>query len=195
MINGVSRETNSLLRRYENLLKRWNERINLVSSQTLDEFSHRHVNDCLQLNSIAPSQGTWLDLGSGGGLPGLVIAIARRPQSNVVLVESDHRKAAFLKTVRRELELDVQIIVARIEALDPLGADIISARALAPLEKLLEYQCRHGHGQTVGLYPKGRTWEADALAAEKEWAYDLKLHPSLMEKDSMILEVQNLARL
>ena len=191
---SVSRETLDDLRVYEALLRKWNDRINLVSRSTLDDFQSRHIADCLQLVDLAPHTGHWLDLGSGGGLPGLVAAVARRGYGAVSLIESDRRKASFLSTVRRELQLNAQVICERIEAVAPIRADVVSARALAPLPSLLGYLDRHGHSKTLGLFPKGRTWEREVLAAEREWSYDLDLQPSRVEDGAMILQIRNLAR-
>lgn len=122
---SVSRETMDRLTAYQALIQRWNPRINLIAPSSLPDLRHRHIEDCLQISRlIAPDTGLWTDFGSGGGLPGLVLAIANaESDTRFLLVESDQRKATFLRTVIRELGLqNATVSTARIESLDPLNA-------------------------------------------------------------------------
>ncbi|MCL4170695.1 UNVERIFIED_CONTAM: hypothetical protein GTU68_049362, partial [Idotea baltica] len=134
---NVSRETFAALQAYAALLEKWNPKINLVSKSSLQDLWNRHILDSAQLFSLVQHpHNTWADLGSGGGFPGLVIAIMALESGSpdqVILIESDTRKAAFLRTVIRELGLRASVINKRIEQVDPLDADVISARALADL--------------------------------------------------------------
>ena len=133
----VSRETISRLEVLASQLTRWNPRINLVSRNSLADLWHRHIRDSIQLLYHGPENAAhWLDIGSGGGFPGLVIAaMVEEPRApgKVTLVESDQRKCAFLRSVIREAGLSATVIAARIEEVPPLSATVISARALAPL--------------------------------------------------------------
>lgn len=129
----VSRETMDRLGAYASLLEKWNPKINLVSSSTLANTWHRHLADSAQLWALAPEGAkSWMDIGSGAGFPGLVIAAIaaeKLPDLAVTLVESDRRKSVFLKTVAREMGVTVNVITERIEMLEPQNADILSARA------------------------------------------------------------------
>ena len=156
---NVSRETFLRLKEYEKLLFKWNAKINLVSRSTLDNFWNRHVLDSAQfLSSVGEKAGKWVDLGSGGGLPGLVVAILSdeiEPVNKLFLVEADARKAVFLKTVCRELGLKVKVYNNRIEELPPISANIVSARALAPLKTLCLYAKNHLEKDGVAVFAKG----------------------------------------
>jgi 16S rRNA (guanine527-N7)-methyltransferase len=195
---NVSRETFERLSRLVALLEKWNPRINLVSKSTLADVWVRHVQDSLQLFRLAPpSWRTWVDLGSGGGFPGLVIAIlAKDKNSNahVTLVESDQRKCAFLRTVIRELDLPASVLAQRIEDLDPLGADVISARALADLSTLLGFVVRHGGNETVSLFPKGASWEKEVRDAQAQWDFSYAHCKSETESKAVVLRIQGVAR-
>ena len=148
---NVSRETAELAK-LAALVRKWSPTINLVAPATLDAIEARHIDDSLQLVRLARfAAGDWLDLGSGGGFPGLVVAIAR-PDLSVILVESDARKCSFLRIAGRELDLaNLRILHGRIEAIPPQSAANLSARALAPLPDLLSYVGRH-------IGPQGRAW-------------------------------------
>lgn len=194
---NVSRETLQRLDRYAGLLRRWNRKINLVSQNTIDDLWTRHFLDSAQIFELRPTTARhWADLGSGGGFPGLVVAVlaaAEAPELRVTLVESDLRKAAFLTNAARELGLSVRVEAERIEALAPLEADILSARALAPLHVLLQYADRHLIDGGRGIFLKGARADSEIEEARKSWNFDLKTHPSKTAGDSTILEIGALA--
>lgn len=191
----VSRETSARIETYLALLGRWNPRINLVSRSTLADAWHRHAADSAQLWRLAPSNaGTWLDLGSGAGFPGLVIAAIaaeKLPALAFHLVESDQRKAAFLVTAAREMGLSARAMVhaRRIEDLPPVHADVLSARALAPLTALLPMVEKHRRPEGTALFPKGATVHKEIAEASEHWRFDHKLHPSLTEQEAAIVEI------
>ncbi len=187
---SVSRETQDKLGLYAELIRKWNPRINLVAPATLGDLEERHINDSLQIAALAEKhQGSWLDIGSGGGLPGLVIAIAR-PDTPLTLLESDQRKATFLRTAIRELELqNARVIVNRIEKADQLDAANVSARALAPLPLLMAYVSRHLHPDGTAWLMKGRNWKNELAQARQEWAFDVQDHASATDPDAAILEI------
>lgn len=189
----VSRETSERLETYAALLGRWNERINLVSRTSLAQLWSRHILDSAQLFALAGAQlQNWADLGSGGGFPGLVVAILAAesaPGLRMTLVESDGRKAAFLATAVRELGLSVAVRQERIEARAPLGAQILSARALAPLDDLLGYAVRHLAPGGRALFLKGASHGAEIAAARAHWSFELQIHPSKSGADGVILEI------
>lgn len=188
----VSRET-SLLSQYAALLRKWNPAINLIAPSTLSDIEGRHIADSAQLANLAQgTAGDWADLGSGGGLPGLVIAI-QCPTKQVTLVESDGRKCSFLRTSVRELGLDnVRICNSRIEAADRLNVASVSARALAPLPLLLSYASRHLAPAGTAWLMKGRNWRSEIDEAATDWRFDYVAHPSKTDPDAAILEITGL---
>ena len=194
----VSRETSERLRAYEALIRKWNPKINLVSPTTLESLSDRHINDSLQICShISEITQTVADLGSGGGLPGIVIAIYNlqaAPQRITVLVESDARKCAFLRTCIRELSLNARVETARIETLEPISADVITARALASLDVLLDWAHPHGHTDTEYLFLKGRTAEAELAVVRDKWSFELDLVPSKTDPEAKLVKIKALKR-
>jgi 16S rRNA (guanine527-N7)-methyltransferase len=139
----------------------------------------------------------WADLGSGAGFPGLVIAILAtesEPALVVTLIESDERKAAFLETAARTLDVAVTIRCERIETCAPLAADVVSARALAPLSKLLEFTAIHRRPGGMGLFAKGETVHKELAEAARFWRFEHRLHNSLTDPAAAIVEVGALAR-
>ena len=194
----VSRETVARLEVHRALLEAWNRRINLVSRATLSDAWHRHFADSAQLWALRP-QGTlrWLDMGAGAGFPGLVIgAIAadKAPELQVTLVESDQRKAAFLRTAVREADLRVTVLDRRMEDLPPQGADVISARAVAPLAVLLGHAEKHRRPEGICLFPKGETVHKEIADAKIRWRFEQELHPSLTDARGAIVEIGAMSR-
>ena len=195
---NVSRETLARLEAYDVLLRKWNQAINLVSPKTLDEVWSRHFLDSAQLFSVAgAANGHWVDLGSGGGFPGLVLAVIafeKAPELRFTLVESDQRKAAFLLAVVRELGLSTKVLARRIDELEPLGADFLSARALAPLDALLGFAEQHLAPEGVCIFPKGGKWREELAEATKNWSFSYSTHPSLTDPEAAILTIQEVSR-
>lgn len=191
---NVSRETLDHLRRYAALLEKWQKAINLVGNSTLPDLWRRHMLDSWQLLSCAGSKkGTWLDLGSGAGFPALVVAIAT--DFDVHAVESDQRKCLFMQNVSRETLADLNVHRERIEALPPFPADVISARALAPLEKLLDYAAPFAHEGTEFLFLKGQDVDEELTNASKCWNMQVKKHRSLTSDDGCIVKLTAVSRL
>ena len=192
----VSRETFLRLKEYEKLLFKWNAKINLVSRSTLDNFWNRHVLDSAQfLSSVGEKAGKWVDLGSGGGLPGLVVAILSdeiEPVNKLFLVEADARKAVFLKTVCRELGLKVEVYNNRIEELPPMSANIVSARALAPLKTLCLYAKNHLEKDGVAVFAKGENWKAELVEAQKKWIFSYEAVKSTLHEGSVVLVLRGI---
>lgn len=194
----VSRETMQRLKAYEALLRKWNPAINLVSHSTLDQLWDRHFVDSAQIFDLCFARGRlWADLGSGGGFPGLVVAILameRRSDLSVTLIESDQRKAAFLSTVAREVGAKVRVLPNRIEAMPGLGADTLSARALAPLVKLLEYAELHLTPGGLALFPKGATHEEEISQALEKWRFSYEVTRSMTDASAVILSIRDIRR-
>ena len=190
---GVSRETVARLEAYRRLLKTWQKAINLVGPKTLANAWERHFLDSAQLWPLAPEparHGVWLDLGAGAGFPGLVIALMGA--SHVHLVESDQRKAQFLRTVIRETGAPATVHAVRAEALVPFPVDVITARAFAPLARLLSLAEPFWGEGTVGLFPKGRDVELELTEAAKYWKLNPELIPSRTDAEARILRLDGL---
>ena len=189
-VTGVSRETLDKLDCYISLLQKWQKAINLVSKSTLAEAWNRHILDSYQiLDHVKEREGTWVDLGSGAGFPALVLAIAS--DFNIHVVESDQRKCLFMREVSRETSAPITVHNGRIEEIEPVKADIISARALASLEKLFEYCAPFSTAETLFLYLKGQDVDVELTNASKYWNIDSIKHPSLSSDEGCILECRN----
>jgi 16S rRNA (guanine527-N7)-methyltransferase len=197
---NVPRETIHRLTRYAELLAHWQKRTNLVAASTLPALWSRHFADSAQLTTLARNPRLWLDLGSGAGFPGLVIAMLKTgtPDFRMHLVESNRKKCAFLAEVARATGAPVDIRAMRIEDLAEnahrLQPDAVSARALAPLPRLLELAAPFFALGTRGLFLKGREADSEVEAAKAEWDFTARLTPSLTAADSHIVEVTNLRR-
>ena len=194
---NVSRETSGRLRRFDDLLHKWNPTINLVSRASLKDSWTRHIVDSVQVFRCLDPTGTWVDLGSGGGFPGLVVAILaadEKPGLRVTLVESDRRKAAFLRTVVRETGINCTVLAKRIEQVEPCNADILSARALANLTMLLSYADRHLSTSGTALFPKGATWKKEVEEAQKEWKFGSEAIMSKTDSSAVILKIKGVSR-
>lgn len=194
----VSRETIQLLEQLEALLRKWNPAINLVSPNTLSEIWSRHFIDSAQLlHLLDHSPNHWADLGSGGGFPGLVVGVLakeRFPEMKLTLVESDKRKAAFLSTAARDLGISATVAPVRIEMLDPLAVDVLSARALASLDLLLGFAERHLSPDGIALFPKGNRWREEVALAKQKWSFDCEQKPSATDPESVVLKIKGLQR-
>ncbi len=191
---NVSRETEGKLRQLAALLEKWNPAINLVAKSTVASAWDRHILDSAQLYPSKPFS-KWVDLGIGGGFPGLVVAVLAaelNPEARFVMVEVDQRKATFLREAARALSVSPEIVVARIETLSPLDADILSARALAPLVALCGYASQHLSAGGEALFPKGAGWRAEVEEARKFWAFALDVVPSRTETQAVVLKVKEI---
>ncbi len=179
---AVSRETEDRLDAFVSLLQKWNRRINLIGRSTADDIWSRHVSDSARLLALAPAEALrWLDLGSGAGFPGMVLAVLLaelRPAARMTLVDSDERKCAFLAEAARVTGIAVDIRNARIEALPPQGAEVVTARALAPLTDLLELSVRHRAPGGVLLFPKGQNAQSELTAARRFWHIEVETIPA-----------------
>lgn len=195
-LTPVSRETVARLDRFVALLLETQRHTNLVGSGALPELWTRHVADSLQLLALAPEARVWLDLGSGGGFPGLVIAcaLADEPGRAVHLVESNGKKAAFLRQVIRALSLPAEVHEQRIESLQDIAADVITARAVAPLAKLLGYVAPLLKTGGKALLLKGQDVERELTDAAKYWTIEAELTPSRTHPAGRIVVVRALQR-
>lgn len=190
---SVSRETSPRLAAFCDLLDAWNRRINLVSAADMEHLQARHIADSAQLYDIAPtSTRSWVDLGSGAGFPGLVCAIIDADRGGsclFTLIESDVRKAAFLREASRITSVNAEVIQSRVEAVSGKPTDVISARALAPLPKLIGYAAPFASAGTIMLFPKGRQAESELTQARRRWHITVESIPSRSDPSGTILKL------
>lgn len=191
----VSRETLDRLCRYAEILCKWQPIQNLVAPKTLPDLWNRHIADSAQLLAFAPDARIWVDIGTGAGFPGMVIAIllANHGECGVHLIESNERKCAFLGEVARETEAAVTLHNKRVEALDASGllgqVDIVTARAVAPLNRLLELTAPFFNAETRGLFLKGRRASEEVDAALETWTFRHQAHSSKTDAEGVIIEI------
>lgn len=194
----VSRETFVQLERFVESFLRWNAVTNLVASSTIQDIWCRHILDSAQLLKMAPGVVRWVDLGSGGGFPGLVVAIllGNQADARVDLVESNRKKASFLQTMAGTLNLPANVHARRIEEVygkvPPIQA--VSSRALASLETLLRLSEPWLSGGARGFFHKGRDYRREVEESSHAWRFDLIEHASAVESHSVVLEVSGLTR-
>jgi 16S rRNA (guanine527-N7)-methyltransferase len=200
-LNGrsVSRETQERLEHFAGLFVKWAKTINLVAPSTIQELWDRHIADSAQIFQIAPKPQRWIDLGSGGGFPGVITAIFLAEQDDgwVHLVESNQKKSAFLRVALAETGARGSVHPMRIDAASAAvpHADALSARALADLDALLDLsQGWMIDNPTKAFFHKGRDYAAEIRKANGRWLFDLIEHKSAVEPDSVILEISNLTR-
>lgn len=180
---NVSRETVEKLSIFKNLVKKWQKAVNLIAPSTVDDINVRHMLDSAQLWPLVAGQKI-IDLGSGAGFPGMVLAIMGAP---VTLVESDQRKAVFLSTVSRETQTPVTVLNKRIAEVSGVTADVVTARALAPLSDLL-FHVKH-LGLTRGVFLKGENLADEISAAQKNHAFEMQTQKSLSDPRGQIVTV------
>jgi 16S rRNA (guanine527-N7)-methyltransferase len=196
-LSGVSRETLASLKTYVALLQDWNSRHNLVSEASMADVWRRHFWDSAQLAKFVPEKAKSLvDLGSGAGFPGLVLAGLKRDPAKLkfVLYEATAKRCRFLEAAAQELHLPVEIRQARIEDARTEPFDVITARACAPLTKLLSYAQRFWGKGTVALFLKGQNVDAELTQAHKSWKMELERHPSQSDASGVVLEIRELHR-
>jgi 16S rRNA (guanine527-N7)-methyltransferase len=192
----VSRETHEKLKEFVAILSKWNRRINLIGRDTIEDVWNRHIVDSVQVfDSTKITTDNWLDIGSGGGLPGLVVAImGERRNLKVTMIESDKRKATFLRQASRALELDTQVVSDRIESVPSMKVPVISARAVADLETLLGYFERHASKTAEGIFPKGKTWKSEVQVARRKWQFSCEAIKSRTDSHARILKITGVTR-
>ena len=202
-LTPVSRETAARLDRFVELLLIWQRKTNLVAPSTLPHLWTRHIADSLQLLDLAPDARTWLDIGSGGGFPGLIIACELLdqhmddPRNCVILVESNGKKAAFLREAIRVTESPATVVADRIEnVVESLRGrvEVVTARAFAPLERLIAQCFPLLEAGARGLFHKGQDVEAELTEASKYWKLRVNLVPSRTDPKGVIVDIRSAAR-
>ena len=194
----VSRETFDRLEAFETLFLKWAQRFNLVAPSTIQVLWERHIMDSAQLLPLGAGASNWLDLGSGGGFPGAIIAILLRdqPVAKVDLVESNGKKAGFLQTALAELNVSAHVHRRRIEEcaghID--GVNIVTARALAPLPRLLDLAYPWLSSGARGLFHKGRDHANEIEESRAHWHFDLVEHTDMVDRSAKVIEITGLRR-
>lgn len=195
---NVSRETIAKLGDFLDLVEKWNPKINLISANSLPSAWSRHVLDSAQLWPLRQmSGGTWLDIGSGGGFPGVVVSILAQdvsPELQMVMVEADLRKAVFLGEVVRKLKLNAIVHSKRIESLPPVAAQTVSARALAALPDLLPMVSRHMAPEGVALFHKGQRHQDELAQSKAGWSFHSDVVASRTDPGGAIVKISELRR-
>jgi 16S rRNA (guanine527-N7)-methyltransferase len=190
---NVTRETIDRLSVHATLLKKWNPAINLVAKSTLNDIWTRHFLDSVQVFRAARQlSGHWLDIGTGGGFPGMVIAILaaeRAPKLTFTFIESDARKAVFLQNVSRETGVSVNVLTQRAETAPPQAADVVSARAMAPLRDLLPLARRHLGPTGFSVFQKGATHRQEVKEALETWRFQSEEYASITDANAVILKL------
>src|ERR671910_459950 len=197
VLAGVSRETRERLDIYADLLRKWQRSINLVGPRTISDLWNRHFTDSAQLLPLIPpaekpATRVLVDFGSGAGFPGLVLAILGA--GKVHLIESDQRKATFLREVARATGTPVTVHAKRIEQVAPFPADVVSARALAPLGDLLGFAAPFLHPDSLCLFPKGQMAEDELTAASRTWNINVDRIQSVTDPSATILRISQVSR-
>jgi len=192
----VSRETYEELTQFVDLARKWTSKINLIAPSTVGEIWNRHVADSAQIYALAPKSFiNWVDIGSGGGFPGIIIAIlakADRSNASITLIESDQRKATFLRTAIRELTLPARVIAARSEETAPQIADVVSARAVTSLSAIMPHLQRHLSLTGYALLHKGKRYQQEISQARQSWSFDLEERPSLTDPEGRIVVIKGI---
>lgn len=193
---GAGPEVMARLDAFLVILTDWNSRMNLVGPSALANFWGRHAYDSAQLLRIVPAAKIWADLGAGAGFPGIVIAsfLAGTEGATVHLIESMTKRCAFLRYVSQDLALPTLIYNRRAESLHLSPVDVVTARALAPMPRLLEYAQPLLRGSTVGLFLKGRDVDRELEEARKSWWFDVSLTPSASDPEGRIVSLKRLSR-
>ena len=200
-VKNVSRETEQRLTVFHDLLVQWQARINLIAPSTLEHIWSRHIVDSVQVYEALDQADDIVDIGSGAGLPGMIIAIllADEGGGRVHLVESNGKKCAFLNAANRQLGLrdlgvDVTVVNDRIEKALPKieRPQMITARALASLNDLLRLTAPYLQAGTIGVFPKGRDHQAEIAEAQRHWEFDHTLQPSQLADGSVLLKISSL---
>lgn len=192
----VSRETFERLQAFEQLFLKWNRSINLAAPSTLDDVWRRHILDSAQLAQFAPAATRWVDLGSGGGFPGLVLGflLVERPGASIALIESNRKKASFLQSVIGQFDLPARVVAKRIDDSYALVStpELVTARALAALPDLLDLSAPWLSKGARALFHKGRDYRAEVEESTHRWAFDLVEHSSMTDAEGVILEITEL---
>ncbi|MEL6567059.1 MAG: 16S rRNA (guanine(527)-N(7))-methyltransferase RsmG [Pseudomonadota bacterium] len=191
---NVSRETLERLDAVIATLDDWRQRVNLIGPREWPVIWSRHVADSLQLQALVGTPNSIVDLGSGAGFPGLVLSCVLGPSTKVTLVESVGKKCAFLRAAAESAVLNVSVLQTRIEAAPPFDADIVTARALSALPKLLEYAAPWTENGAICVFPKGESVDDELTEARRTWNFTIEVTPSRTSPSGRILKLSEVQR-
>lgn len=191
--NDVSRETLDRLDRVIATLDVWRQKSNLIGPKEWPQIWTRHVGDSWQLLDHIPQTARVVDLGSGAGFPGLIIAAAR-PEGHVTMVESVGKKCGFLRAAIDAAGLPASVHQGRVEAAPPISAEFVTARAFAPMPELLDYAAPWLRKGAIGVFPKGERWKEELTAARQRWNFAYEAIPSRSGGSGVILIVREVSR-
>ncbi len=191
---AVTRETFAKIQEFLAILDSWRSQLNLIGPNEWERIWERHVLDCHQLRKYIPNSARILDIGSGAGFPGIVLAASATGAGHVTLIESNIKKSNFLQAVGQQTSLPISIIKSRIESLSVIPAEYVTARAVAPLEKLLEYACPALEQGAIALFHKGQTYRSEIEIALSSWEMDYKVLPNEYSSNGVILKISGAKR-
>lgn len=190
----VSRETFEKLNGYEALLLKWSKTHNLIGPKERDEIWPRHIVDCLGAWPLVQEGKEILDMGSGAGLPGLVLACCAQQDQSFILVESNAKRCAFLRHVGRELDLPIEVLNSRVENVSRETITHVTARAVADLTILIKLSEKWLENSAIGVFHKGRNWNSELTESLRYWSFKKELTPSLSDPDGVILRISEVRR-
>lgn len=189
----INKKQQVLFKKYINLLKRHNSHTNLVGKSTMEDPWVRHILDSIQISKFIKNKKlSILDMGSGAGLPGIIISIYGF--KNVTLIDSNNKKINFLKLVKKEMNLNTKIILSRLEKINNLKFDIITSRALSNLEKLLSYSQKYLKKNTVLIFLKGKTVNEELVETRKKWEFEFCKRQSISNPSGSVLIIKNIKK-
>lgn len=192
---NVSRETLTSIEKIVDELDGWRKKINLIGPSEFDQVWRRHVLDSAQLIPLMPRSGRIVDLGSGSGFPALIIAAAtQHDEAEIVMIETVGKKCAFLRAAIQAADLPAKVRQGRVENVNDLSTECVTARAFAPLPKLLEYAEKWLSNGAYGIFPKGRRWEEELTQAKESWRFTYEVIPSVSGGDGVILKISEVSR-
>ena len=190
----VSRETFEKIEKYLTILDSWRNQLNLIGRNEWERIWERHVLDSHQLRKFIPESATVVDIGTGAGFPGIILAASASGNGHITLIESSAKKCKFLQTVADQTELPISIVNSRIESVDNNCADFVTARAVAPLEKLIEYSLPALETGAIALFHKGHSYKSELESAQVRWNLDYKVLPNEYSSNGVIIKISGAKR-
>ena len=191
---NVSRETCEKIDKYLSILDSWRNQLNLIGPNEWERIWERHILDSHQLRKFIPESARIVDIGTGAGFPGVILAASASGSGHISLIESSAKKCKFLQTVVEQTKLPISIVNARIESVDKISADFVTARAVAPLEKLIEYTLPALETGATALFHKGHSYTTELESAQVRWNLDYKVLPNEYSSNGVIIKISGAKR-
>ena len=191
---NVSRETCEKIDKYLSILDSWRNQLNLIGPNEWERIWERHILDSHQLRKFIPESARIVDIGTGAGFPGVILAASASGSGHISLIESSAKKCKFLQTVVEQTKLPISIVNARIESVDTISADFVTARAVAPLEKLIEYTLPALETGATALFHKGHSYTTELESAQVRWNLDYKVLPNEYSSNGVIIKISGAKR-